>query len=248
MLAFCALILLIYALLALATGVIFVPFGRRSAFLVGFPALLIALSAVSLACAAVIKIADHYDRRENATAYKESVTHCLKAAMSLFAAGATWGILEGLLSLFGARVEPLNFGFAANFSLYSSDLVVRFGRFIAPVVQNTAAIALGSIGIGIIGSMFAQSRSDALRRVSSLAIGVALIGGATLALAHSADELLSGELTIGSGRWEQLIDAEDEPARFNAVFLTQVYFGGLFWLVGVAMLIAAISTRSKRTR
>lgn len=236
---------LAYVLMVMAVGAIYVILGHSGVFLTGMSVLLISLSVLSFATVAAIRIVDHYDTRENETTYRAASMFFLKATPILLMVGVAWALLEGVLSAAGVRNSQIELGFASRLVLYSPDLSARYGKYVSPVIDNTWLIAGISIAIAAFGTMTEKSKLKARQRLSMCALGFALLGGVTLGMAHTADELISGELTIGSRRSVEVIDAQDAPAKFNAVLLTQFSLCGLLGFVGIGFVVASILKKSK---
>jgi hypothetical protein len=228
-----ALLLLIYVVLIIHIGAIYFSFARSAVFITGIPLLLIVMSLSSLAFAASLKVANR------------EVSLYLKAALVLMIVGLAWSFVEGVLGILGASVDQVDIGPASPYRLYSPGLSSTYGPYLAPVLKNTGPIAVASIGIGILGMVLSKVQQATSKRMAEVALGVALLGGVALGLAHTVDELLLGELTIEIQRKEVVIDAEDEASKFNAVLLTHFSLCGLGGLLAISTFAAAFPRKSK---
>jgi hypothetical protein len=229
-----------YASLVLVVNSIHLPIGKGGMFLSGISARSIAFGVLLLASAAAIKLADHYDRRDNVSKYRAAISLCLRGSLALLIFGATWGLVAGIASLIGVHLIGGETDFASNNVWYSPEFSMRYGWLVKPFIKHTLYICLICALVAVVGVILNKAKSRGLQRVATIFVGVAVLGWATLGVAHAADDLFNGELTISGRSWEHTIDAEDDPLKFNAVLLSQFSFCTLIALLATIVIASAL--------
>jgi len=244
-LTFCAVGLLIYMCAGLATGYTYLPGRRGGILLSGIPTLFIVAAASSLFLAALLTIVDHYDTRPNEAAYAVTRKTYLRAALYLFIAAPFAELAHRLLLDSGIDVLPNVRGLAENYTFYSPRLHA-LKRYLDPITSNVIWIGLlsfGTSGIGILVDKY--SRSAGLRRIGLLLISVSMLGVSLFAMAGGAEDFLDGEVKGGSRTNPYTIQAEQEPAKFNAILLAHFALSGILFTASAFVLVGVITNRIK---
>lgn len=243
-LAICTLFLLVFILVELALGYTYLP-GKRGGFLLsGVPTLLIALSASGLLLAAVLTIIDHYDKRPNEASYKSLRSFCLKASLYLLIAAPIFEITESLLHLNGIDLFPRFHGIAETYSLHSAKLKT-YVQYLSPILNNATTIGVLSaftIGLGLLVEKLFVKRAN---RFVMLMAGIGILGLSTMWIAETAKDFLLGEVTIGRRSSKLIVQADLEPAKFNAILLTHFSLGGFMFVSSAFVVIGVITNRIK---
>ncbi len=238
-LALGAVVLLLYMCAGLATGHTFIP-GKRGGFLLsGLPTLFIVLAASALFLASLLTIVDHYDKRPNEATYAATRKACLKAALYLFIAGP---FVELVHRLWGVDVFPEVHGLAESYTFYTPKLQA-LTRYVDPILNNVVAIGLLSLATGALGMLIDKSSSK-LRRIGGLLIGISMLGLSILMLASYARDFFMGEVKAGR---RLVVQAEQEPAKFNAILLTHFMLGGILFTASAFILLTAATGRDWAT-
>ena len=241
-----AVCLIAYMCAGMATGYTYLP-GKRGGFLLsGFPTLLVVLAASGLFVAALLTIVDHYDKRPNEASYKSLRTSCLKSALYLFIAAPFVELAKRILLLWGVDVFPEVHGLAENYTFYSPELSALV-RHIEPITSHGWLIALLAFATGGLGILI-DKHSSGLHRLVAALFGISMLGLASLLLASSTQDFLSGKVDAGRRSHKHEVRALDEPAKFNAILLTHFSLGGMMFTASALLLAGALTNRVKPPR
>lgn len=231
--------LLVYMCAGLATGYTYLP-GKRGGFLLSaIPTFMMVGAASAAFLAAVLMIVDHYDRRPNEGTYQLARRYCLRIALYLFIAAPFIETAQRILLFFDIDVFPHLHGLAERYTFYSPELS-PLARHLDPIVSNGALIFVLSMlvtGLGVLISKF----SSGLKRLTAVLMALGMLALSTLLLAKSTQEFLSGEVKGGRRYSRYVVRAVEEPAKFNAILLSQfglfgvIFTGSAFVLVGTAI-------------
>ncbi len=244
-LAICAVFLLIYMCGGLATGYTYLPGKRGGLLLSGIPTLFIVAAASALFLAALLTIVDHYDRRPNEASYAFTRKTYRRAALYLFIAAPFAELAHRLLLDNGIDIFPNAHGLAENYTFYSPRLHA-LKRFLDPITSNVLWIGLLSFGTGGVGILIDKySHSAGFRRIASLLISVSMLGVSLFAMAGGAQDFLNGEVKRGRQSAEYTIQAELEPAKFNAILLTHFAMSGMLFTASAFVLVGVATNRIK---
>jgi hypothetical protein len=237
-LALGAVVLLVYMSAGLATGHTYIP-GKRGGFLLsGLPTLFIVFSASALFLASLLTIVDHYDKRPNEATYAATRGSCLKAALYSFIAAPFIELVDRLFLLRDVHVFPEVHGLAENYTFYTPKLQA-LTRYVDPILDNVLAIGLLSLATGALAKLIHKYSSN-LNRVVGLLIGLSMLGLSVLMLASDARDFFMGEVKAGR---RYVVQAEQEPAKFNAVLLAHFMLGGILFTASAFMLVGVATGR-----
>ena len=242
-LAVCAVGLLAYMCAGLATGYTYIP-GKRGGFLLSaIPTLLIVGAASALFLTALLTIVDHYDKRPNEPSYSAARRLCLKAALYLFVAAPFIEVAQRLLLLLNIDVFPHLHGLAEDYTFYSSEMN-RLARHVDPILNNGVIIALLSAATGGVGILVNKYSSN-FKRLAAALVALSMLGISSLMLAKSTQSFFTGEVKTGSRYNKDIVHADKEPAKFNAILLTHFSLGGILLTASAFLLVGTATGRLK---
>lgn len=245
-LAICAFFLFVFVLVELALGYTYLP-GKRGGFLLsGIPTLMIALSATALLLATLLTIIDHYDKRPNEASYKSLRSFCFKTSLYLFIAAPIFELAESLLRLSGFNSPPRFHGIAETYSLHSAELN-GYVKYLSPIQNNALTIGILSfttLGFGFLVEKFFVGRA---KRFVMLMAGIGMLGLSCLWLAETTKDFLSGEVAIGHRSSKHIVQADHEPAKFNAILLTHFSLAGFMFVSSAFVILGVITNRIRPT-
>jgi hypothetical protein len=226
-----------------ATGYTYIPSKRGGLLLSGLPTLLIVLCASALFLASLLTIFDHYDKRPNEATYVAIRKACLKGALYLFIAAPFVELAHRLLPLWGVDLLPDVHGLAENSTFYSPRLGA-LTHHLDPILGNALAIGLLAAATGGLGLLI-NKYSTTSRRIATALVGVSMLALSVLMLAGFTKDFLTGEVKAGRRHNRYVIKAEEEPAKFNAILLTNFVLGGTLF-TGSAFSLLVVATRPDR--
>lgn len=233
----CAVGLLIYMCVGLSTGYTYIPGKRGGILLSAMPTFFIVGSASALFLSAMLTIIDHYDKRPNELVYKAAKRVLLKLALYLFIAAPLVGLAKDLLQLFGINIFPDLHGFAENYTLYSSDMN-DYERYFDVILDNGWVVFLISVLAGFVGIIFIKRGSNK-NRFSGALVAFSMLGMSSLFLANSIQDFLSGKIKFR----HNIVYADQEVAKFNAILLTDFSLSGVMFTASVFVLVGVITGR-----
>ena len=239
-LAFAVMLLLVFITAVLANGYTFIPGRRGGVLLSGIPTLLVALSALALCFAALLTIIDHYDRRPNEHHYRAIKYICFKSALYLFFAALFFEFSEFLLRSSGIDIFPDFHGFAEHFTFYTPELE-RYIHYIQPLEHLAMFIGVMSIVLVLIGGLIKKYFDGVFTRLALFLISLGLFGMATLFLEIITMDFLHGEISANGVTYRAL----SEPAKFNAILLTNFIICAFLLLLSMAGIIGILTNRLK---
>jgi hypothetical protein len=234
-------ILLLLAAAGLATGYTYLPGKRGGVLLSGLPTLVLCACLLSVCAACILLIADHYDRRPNERSYAAARRACLKTSVGLLLLAPL--VELALLSLSIAGVHTPTFQGLASSETFHSPSLSRYVHYIDPVLDRGWLIGLVSVSLLGIALTLDKYVRDAPRRLVACLLGAGLLGVSSLMLASATEDLLSGRVSAGRRSGAHVIEAQAEPAKFNAVLLTHFGIGGILLSTGVATLLLGARPR-----
>ena len=226
--------LLVYMVAGLATGYTYVPARRGGILLSGLPTLLIVLAASALFLAALLTIVDHYDQRPNEITYATVRRICLRLAFYLFIAAPFVEFTNMILLDRGIHLLPEVHGFAEH-STFHSPRLRAFAQYVDPVLGNTLVIVLIALATAGMARVL-NKHSNARKRAAAVLGGISALALSVLVLANSTHDFLTGEVHAGRRSNRYVVQAEVEPAKFNAILLTEFMMGGAIFSGGLFML------------
>ena len=241
-----AVCLMVFMCAGMATGYTYLPSRRGGFLLSGFPTLLLVLAASGLFLASLLTIVDHYDRRPNEASYASARTYCLKGALYLFVAAPFVEVAQRLLLLWDVDIFPRVHGFAENYTFYSPEFRALV-RYVEPITNHELLIALLAFATGGLGILI-DKHSSRFKRLVVVFASISMLSLSTLLLASSTHDFLSGEVTDGRRHYKYTVRAVEEPAKFNAILLTNFALGGIMLTASAFALIGAVTTRLKSPR
>ncbi|MBK8102629.1 MAG: hypothetical protein IPK30_04935 [Cellvibrionales bacterium] len=230
----------------MATGYTYLPGKRGGILLSGLPTLLIVIAASGLFLASLLTIIDHYDKRPNEASYSRLRKYCLKSSLHLFIAAPFVELAQRLLLLWGIDIFPHIHGLAENYTFYNPRLNALV-QYVEPITSNGVLIVLLAVVTGGLSILIDKHSSDLKRLVGGLAC-VSMLSLSVLFLASSTHDFLSGNVKIGSKHHKFIVRAHQEPAKFNAVLLTNFALGGFMLTFSTFGLIGTMTDRLKSPR
>ena len=238
-------ILLLLIAAGLATGYTYLPGKRGGVFLSGLPTLVLCACLLSACAACILLIADHYDRLQNEGSYAVARRACLKTSLGLFLLAPLVELV--LLSLSIAGVHTPTFQGLASGETFHSPSLSRYVHYIDPVLDRGWLIGLVSMSLLGIAMAIDKYVRDAPKRLIACLLGTGMLGLSSLMLASATEDLLSGKVQAGRRSGARVIEAQVEPAKFNAALLTHFGIGGILLSTGVAtLLLGALPRPAKR--
>lgn len=242
-LALCAVALLAYMVVGLVTGYTYLP-GKRGGFLLSaIPTLLIVGAASALFLSALLTIIDHYDKRPNEPTYRAARGYLNSAAFYLFVAGPFTEMAQRLLLSARIDIFPHLHGLAENYTLYDPTMN-SLAHHVDPVLNNEGIIVFLAVFTGGIGFLVDKYSSD-LKRIAVGLMAFAMLCLSTLVLAKSAQSFFTGTVEAGGQSSRHLVHALEEPAKFNAILLTDFLVGGFLCAASLFVLIEVSTGRLK---
>jgi len=244
-LAVCALFLIVFVLAELAFGYTYLPLRRGGVLLSGIPSLMLAIAATALLSAALLTIIDHYDKRPNEARYVALKSACYKTAIILFIGAPLFELTENFLRQAGYNPFPSFHGIASNYSLHSPELKA-YAQYLEPIFERLELIVgLGSflaLGMGYATDKFMGTQG---KRLVFIIGGIGMICLSLFWLVVTIHNLMIGEVSAGSHGSTQVIHAQNQPAKFNAILLTHFSLGGFMLLTSIVVVIGVITNRIK---
>lgn len=244
-LAVCALFLIVFVLAEVALGYTYLPGKRGGLLLSGIPTLMLAAAATALLAAALLTIVDHYDKRPNEATYKAAKSVCYKAALFLSIGAPLFEAAESLLHLAGYSPFPSFQGVASHYSMHSPQLRA-YAQYLAPILESQGPIiAVASflaMGLGYAAEKMFAARA---KRFTLLIAGVGMMCLSSLWVASTTKDLMMGEVTAGRRSTKQVIHADKEPAKFNAILLTHFSLGGFMLITSSFVFFGVLANRVK---
>ncbi len=236
--------LLIYMCAALATGYTYLPAKRGGFLLSGLPTLLLVLAASGLFLAALLTIIDHYDKRPNEASYAALRRYSLRAALYLFIAAPLVEALHRLLLVGNIDVLPQVHGLAEHSTFYSPGLN-QYAQYVAPIEAHGWLLLLLMLVTAGLGAVI-DKYSSKLKRVTMGLFSVSMLCLSTMMLTNTTHDFLTGEVTAGRRSHKYTVHAEREPAKFNAILLTNFAMGGVMLTFSTFGLVVVLTGRLKR--
>lgn len=239
------LLVLQFAVMAGANGLVYLPGKRSEVMLSGVPTLLIVVASLALTAASALYVIDHYDRRPNEATYQASMRTLAWMAAGLYIAAP---IMEHLMpSLSRALAWHLDW-----FDLHPASVGRLMDAYPAAWLPGTKTF-MGAFGALVACSVVLKLFPAAARSrwwTGSVGASFACLGGAWLI--HLLKEISSGRLTSAHGKtlmqWSSAT-----PERFQALsatYLTMALFALLLGLgigLGAWWLPAASRSGNQRT-
>jgi hypothetical protein len=243
-LAICALFLIVFVLAEVALGLTYLP-GKRGGFLLsGIPTLMLAAAATALLAAALLTIVDHYDKRPNEATYKTTKSVCYKAALFLFVGAPLFEVTESFLHIAGYSPFPSFRGLASHYSMHTPQLRA-YAQYLAPILENQVPIiALASIAM-VLGYAAEKIFAARAKRFTLLMSGIGMMCMSFFWVANTTKDLMMGEVTAGLRSTKQVILADKEPAKFNAILLTHFSIGGFMLITSSFVFFGVLTNRVK---
>ena len=235
-----AVYLLCFMTAILAMGYVFLPGKRSGVLLSGFPTLMIAIGALTLCAAIVLTIVDHYDARQNEHVYKAAKIFCYKITAVLFIGAPIIEILEAILLYNGIDVLPNFHGFAENYTFYSPAFN-EYSKRAEGLVDATSWVVLAFFVFGASGWAINKYLTTISKRVVVLLFGISMLCLSFSILVFTLNDFLSGETSNA----DIVYRAVEEPAKFNAILLTNFVIGAVMLLASMVAVVGLISNRIK---
>lgn len=206
------LLLLQFAVVAAANGLVYLPGKRSEALLSGLPTLLIVVASLALTAACALYVIDHHDRRPNEETYQTGMRRLGWLALGLCVSAP---LMEHLLpSLSRTLAWHLDW-----FDLHP-QAVARLMSAYPPEWRPGARTFMTAFGalvvVGLLGKM-APSLQKSRLMTGLTGTSFALLGGAWLI--HLLVEISSGRMVSAHGKTLMLWSSAD-PARFQALVAT----------------------------
>jgi len=206
----------------------------------GIPTIMIALGSLALSFAALLTIIDHYDKRPNEHHYHSIKKILYKAAFFLIILAPLIEILESIMLLQGIHVFPRFNGFAGNYTFYSPELN-NYIPYIDALLENSLLIVGVSIMMIVIGVMLKKFFQDTSKKYIAILMLPGFIGMSYVFILFLIKDFLSGVVEENS----IVYTAVNEPAKFNAILLTQFIIAISMFLASFIAFIAVITNRLK---
>lgn len=210
----------------------------------GIPTLMLAAAATALLAAALLTIVDHYDKRPNEATYKTTKSVCYKTALFLSIGAPLFEATESLLHLAGYSPFPSFHGVASHYSMHSPQLRA-YAHYLAPILESQGpiiAVASTAIALGYAAEKIFAARA---KRFTLLMAGIGMMCLSALWVANTTKDLMMGEVTAGRRSTKQVIHADKEPAKFNAVLLTHFSLGGFMLFASSFVFLGVLTNRIK---
>lgn len=225
------LLILQFAVVAAANGLVYLPGKRSEVMLSGLPTLLIVIASLALTAASALYVIDHHDRRPNEAVYRAGMSKLGWLAFGLYVAAplveflmpSVSRTLAWHLDWFDLRPDAV----ARLMALYPSEW--RPG-------PRTFMVAIGTLVlVGLLSKLHPPLQKSRLMTGMGGA-GFALLGGAWMV--HLLAEVSSGRLTSAHGKTLMLWSSGD-PARFQALAATYCTLALFALCLGLMLLVGA---------
>lgn len=225
------LLVLQFAVMAGANGLVYLPGKRSEVMLSGVPTLLILVASLTLAAASALYVIDHYDRRPNEAVYQACIRKLAWLAVGLYIAAS---LMEHLMPS-ASRALAWHVDW---FDLHPESVRRLMDAYPAAwrPGRRTFLAAVGSLVVfGVVLKLFpvaAKSRWwTGLVGVSFTALGAAW-------LVHVLGEISSGRLTSAHGKTVMQWSSAD-PARFQALTATYLTLALFTLCLGLGLWLGA---------
>lgn len=225
------LLLLQFAVVAAANGLVYLPGKRSEVMLSGLPTLLIVIASLALTAASALYVIDHHDRRPNEAMYQAWIRRLGWLAFGLYALAP---LMEHLmpsvsrtlawhLDWFDLRPQTV----AGLMSAYPPEW--RPGK-------QTLMTAFGAlVVVGLLGKV-APSLQKSRLMTGLTGASFALLGGAWLV--HLMFEISLGKMMSAQGKTLMLWSSAD-PARFQALVATYCTLALFALSLGLMLVLGA---------
>lgn len=236
-----AVYLLLFTVAVLAMGHVFLP-GKygRGILLSGIPTLMIVFASLAVCLIAILTIIDHYDKRPNEHKYESIKITCIKIAAVLYLGAPFVEILEMILVHNNIHLLPKFHGFAENYTFYSPDLQ-KYAPYIEPLTNSAGWLFLAFFVLTLSGIGINKYYPTVSKRIVVVLTGLGMFCMSAAILFFSFEDFLSGQTTDD----DLVYKALEEPAKFNAVLLTNFVIGAFMMLASLYAVVAIITNRIK---
>jgi len=240
------LLILQFAVVAGANGLVYLPGKRSEVMLSGLPTLLIVIASLALTAASALYVIDHYDRRPNEAMYQAGMRKLGWLAAGMYIAAP---LMEHLMPSISRTLA----WHVDWFDLHPEAV----GRLMAAYPpewrpgSKTFMSAFGALVLGGLLSKLPPSAQQSRLLAGLVGAGFALLGGTWMV--RLLGDISSGQLTSAHGKTLMLWSSAD-PARFQALaatYLTLALFAfclGLVLAVGACLWPASRESGNQRIR
>lgn len=225
------LLILQFAVVAAANGLVYLPGKRSEVMLSGLPTLLIVIASLALTAASALYVIDHCDRRPNEALYRAGMSKLGWLSFGLYIAAP---VLEHLMP----SVSRTLAWHVDWFDLHP-EAVARLMAFYPPEWRPGTMTFMAAIGTLVLVGLLSKLHPPLQK--SRLLTGM---GGASFALlgvawmVHLLGEVASGRLTSAHGKTLMLWSSA-EPARFQALAATYCTLALFAFCLGVLLVVGA---------
>ena len=246
LLALAIIAILLYATAHLVTGYVYIPSKRGGVLLSGASTLMIVLAQLFIVLGCAAKIVDHYDTRPNEHKYQQVRRTSFKFSLTLFLLAPFAQLVVALLHI--ADVHVPNFPGLANQFTFSSPSLKAYDSILS--LDKSMLLPLGAAGtiLLLVGWLAAKFELDSSGRVQMLLIGLGLLLISILCMNILMHDLLIGQTELGRRSHRTLVTAVSDPAKFNAVLLTNFSVFGLIFIFSLLALLGGLVGTSSKQR
>lgn len=225
------LLILQFAMVAAANGLVYLPGKRTEVMLSGLPTLLIVIASLALTAASALYVIDHYDRRPNEAVYRASMNKLGWLAFGLYVAAP---LVETLMPSVSRTLA-----WHLDWFDLRPEAVARLRALYPPEWRPGTMTFMAAIGalvlVGLLSKLHPPLQKS--RLLTGMAgASFALLGGAWMV--HLLAEVSGGRLTSAHGKTLMIWSSAD-PARFQALAATYCTLALFAICLGLMLFVGA---------
>lgn len=204
----------------------------------GIPTLMIAGAAFSLSVAAFLTIVDHYDKRPNEHHYQTIKVICYKAAFYLIISAPFVELFEFVLLGQGIDIFPHFNGFASDYTFYAPELK-QYLPYIDALLEYGPYFGGVSFVMLVAAAVSHRYSAETPTRINAILFSLSLFGLSCLMLLFLTQDFLVGAVKEDGNVYMAI----NQPAKFNAILLTQFILASSMFLTSFVAFTGIITNR-----